>query len=314
MAPTVSVVIPAYNAAEYVAQAVRSVLAQTFTDWELIIVNDGSTDDTAERVVPFLSDPRILLYTQENGGPASARNAGIARSSGPFIALLDADDYWLPTKLEKQLAIMANWPDVGVCGNGRVHVSPLGKPLRTFLGDGYCPRPLPRLLFKPLADMTTALIRRPVFERVGVFDESLRFCEDYEFWLRVGRYYGFYVIREPLSCYRTGQLKNRPRFSQRVTRAQVLNTILPKFLEQHGGRHFVRPWHIWRLKALFDKANGDDEVRKLWRIAWYLRAIAKYPLLGDAYRATGSTLVPKSVRLRLKALLSGKRVLYSEPT
>jgi glycosyltransferase involved in cell wall biosynthesis len=104
--PTVSVLMPAFNAARTIAPAIRSVLAQTRADFELIVVDDGSSDETRRVVEPFLADPRLVLVSQENRGLAGARNAGLAQSRGRFVSPLDADDLWLPRYLETALAVL----------------------------------------------------------------------------------------------------------------------------------------------------------------------------------------------------------------
>ena len=105
MTPTVSVVMAAKNYAKFIAQAIESVIAQTFADWELVIIDDGSTDDTMMKVKPFLSDPRIRYYPSDRLGQSRAKNLGFHFCRGEFVAYLDADDAWLPTKLEKQLGL-----------------------------------------------------------------------------------------------------------------------------------------------------------------------------------------------------------------
>ncbi len=298
--PQISVIIPAYNAGPYIAEAINSVINQTFTDWELIVMDDGSTDDTTEQVGPLLSDRRISFHRKANGGPSSARNLGIDLARANLVALLDADDYWLPTKLEKQVAIMAKYPDIGVCGSGRTHISPNGDVLSHIIAAEFHGMPFPRLLFAPLADMTMGVIRRSVFDKVGLFDESLLFSEDYEFWLRVGRYFSFHIISEPLVCIRRGHTSTSGSWRDR--RAYFHEYILPRFLDEQGGRQFVKPWHLWKLKARRYKYQGDESQVWLSRLGWYLLSIATYPMALDAYSAIGSVVVPKPLWRLAKTL------------
>ena len=203
--PTVSVITPAYNVAPYLGEAVDSVLAQTFGDLELILVDDGSTDTTFQLASEYArTDPRIRLVQQENRGISSARNYALRMATGPFIAILDADDMWLPTYLERQLAILMREPDCDiVTGNA------------WFLGgakDGQPARPSPDRRVEPtlsrmLEDETAVFImtvfRRRVYEVIGGFDESMRTNEDYDFWIRAA-IAGFRFRRndEPLGRYR----------------------------------------------------------------------------------------------------------------
>jgi glycosyltransferase involved in cell wall biosynthesis len=126
MMPVVSVVMAAKNYARFLPQAVESVFAQTFINWELVIIDDGSTDDTMLAVKPFLSDPRVLYHRSDKLGQPRAKNLGMRLSQGEFVAYLDADDAWEPTKLEKQLALLAAKPEVGVCHCDRFLMDEMG--------------------------------------------------------------------------------------------------------------------------------------------------------------------------------------------
>jgi glycosyltransferase involved in cell wall biosynthesis len=128
MPPTVSVVMAAKNYARFLPAAVDSVFAQTMPDWELIVVDDGSTDATPAAVRPYLGDPRVRYVRSDRLGQPRAKNLGARLSRGAFIAYLDADDVWLPTKLEKQLAVLAANPAVGVCFSPRSPAAPTRRP------------------------------------------------------------------------------------------------------------------------------------------------------------------------------------------
>ncbi len=307
MSPAVSVIIPSFNAELYIAEAIDSVIKQTFTDWELIVVDDGSTDRTVDAIQPFLEDPRIRLLRKANGGVASARNLGIFNSNGMFVALLDADDRWLPAKLEKQISVMRHFPEVGVCGTGCLIISADGCILRKGTCEAFHGIALPRLLYASMANMTTAMIRRDVFEEVGLFDETLQFAEDYEFWLRVGVHCTVHMISEPLACYRRGHASRSSR-GQAECRALVWHHILPRFLNEQGGRQFVKPWHLWKLKARGYKSRGDESHNWFASLGWYLRSIATYPFDIEVYCALGSTVVPPMLwRLVRKLKHRGKQ-------
>jgi glycosyltransferase involved in cell wall biosynthesis len=202
---TVSVIMPAYNVAPYIGAAVESVQAQTFGDWELLIVDDGSTDATAETARRYAgADARIRLMQKANGGIATARNAALAVSTGTYIAILESDDVWEPDYLAAQLAVFAAHPDVDVVtANG------------WFLGsrlDGQLARPFPDARPQPtlatiLGDETSIFImsvfRRRVYETIGGFDEAFRTNEDYEYWLRAALAgFRFWRNDRPLCHYR----------------------------------------------------------------------------------------------------------------
>jgi len=183
--PLVSVVIIAHNCAEYVAHAMQSVLEQTWTQLELIVVDDGSTDTTPD-VVRGIPDPRVKYVRQNNKGPNAARNEGIRQARGDFIAFLDCDDWWLPEKLEKQLARAIAHPEIGLVYSLAVRVDASGAPGDRFdsIVEG---RVLDRLLLGNCiaGSASSAMITRRAIDAVGTFDESLHYAEDWEYWIRV---------------------------------------------------------------------------------------------------------------------------------
>ena len=184
--PAVSIIMPAYNVEAYVGDAIRSALAQTFTDFELIVVDDGSTDGTAQVVRALArADSRITLVQQANRGLAGARNSALRASRGEFFALLDSDDLWEPTFLAEQLAILHARPEVDiVTGNGwYLGGAQHGQPARPHPD----PRPTPDLgsiIGDEWSVFIMSVFRRNVYTKIGPFDESMRSNEDYDFWLR----------------------------------------------------------------------------------------------------------------------------------
>lgn len=186
MQPTVSVVIPVYNAASYVGRAVQSVLTQRdFDSVEVILVDDGSTDDSA-KVIDQLAreDSRVVTLHSENRGPSAARNLGIAQATGRYLAFLDADDWFLPHKLALQTSILEARPALGlVTGDHRIVNELSGFTLDVVRGVPHVPYPVAlayRNWFAPMAP----LVRMSVAEEVGGFDESLRASEDWDYWYR----------------------------------------------------------------------------------------------------------------------------------
>ena len=193
----VSVIIPTFNRAKKVARAVASVLYQTYTDYELIVVDDGSSDGTADSLSLF--DPLIIrLAHEENRGVSAARNTGIASSRAPLIAFLDSDDYWLPDKLAAQVAFFKAHPEAVACQTQEiwirkgVRVNPRRKHLKPS-GNLFVPS-LKLCLVSPSAVM----VRRSLFHEVGLFDEALPVCEDYDLWLRVSCRYPIHLVNEDL--------------------------------------------------------------------------------------------------------------------
>ncbi len=194
----VSVIIPTHNRAGRVGEAIGSVLKQTYRDWELIVVDDGSTDGTAE-VVRAFDDARISYVSQDNRGVSAARNRGIAEARGEFIAFLDSDDRWEPCKLEVQMAFFSAHPDAHICQteevwirNG-VRVNPRKKHAKP---SGWIFKEcLPLCVVSPSAVM----IRRAVFDAIGLFDEALVAAEDYDLWLRASLHYEIATLPDALT-------------------------------------------------------------------------------------------------------------------
>ena len=203
--PAVSVIMPAYNVAEYIAEAVESVLAQTFSDFELLIVNDGSTDGTPEIARRYAAlDPRLHLIEQENRGLAAARNAALRQAKGEMIALLDSDDLWAPGFLEAQIAILHARPEIDiVTGNAWTLGShEHGEPARPSPDSRPAPN-LTTILTDELSVFIMSVFRRRVYDTIGGFDEMLRTNEDFDFWFRAALA-GFKFARndQPLGHYR----------------------------------------------------------------------------------------------------------------
>ncbi|HUU43234.1 MAG TPA: glycosyltransferase, partial [Planctomycetota bacterium] len=203
--PLVSVVMPAYNTGRFIAQAIRSVLRQTWTHWELIVIDDGSTDDTAAVVATF-SDPRIRCISRENTGLSAARNEGIRRARGEYIAFLDSDDLWFPEKLAAQAKILEEDPEAGLTYSNYWFVDEdgvrTGAPRFSFarLADGWC---LEKLLVRnAVLGPTTVVLRRSVLDRVGLFHTDLRASEDWDMWRRVAVHCKFRYLPRALGAYR----------------------------------------------------------------------------------------------------------------
>ena len=198
----VSVIIPAYNASAYVGDALESVLVQTSSPAEIIVVDDGSSDDTAA-IVRRRAD-RVRLVSQANRGVAAARNVGVSVSSQPHVAFLDADDRWLPVKLERQLAAMDATPGCGVVYGGVRLVDVAGTELSVRL-DGRSGRIGHEMLLREasvIAASSNALVPRAVFDALGGFDERLSTSADWEFFARLTRHHDAVFVPEILLEYR----------------------------------------------------------------------------------------------------------------
>ena len=192
--PDISVIIPTYNRAHILPRALDSVLAQTQLPIEIIVVNDGSTDGTKSVLSNY---PGLKIIDQQHSGVSAARNIGLEHTNGEWIAFLDSDDEWLPEKLEQQWAAICN-DDKLICHteeiwirNGK-RVNPMKKHQK--YGEYIYEKCLPLCVISP----SSVMIHQSVFNDIGVFDESLEVCEDYDLWLRICSKYSTLFISEPL--------------------------------------------------------------------------------------------------------------------
>ena len=193
----ISIILPTFNRHPFLGLAIQSVLEQTFQDWELIVVDDGSQDESRQ-VIQALPDDRIHYFYQEHSGVSAARNAGIRRARHPWICFLDSDDYWKPAKLQRQLQELERRPQYQVIytdetwiRRGR-RVNPR-KIHRKYSGWIYH-RCLPLCIISP----SSVLLHRSILEREGLFDEDFPVCEDYEMWLRISSRQPIFFLDEPL--------------------------------------------------------------------------------------------------------------------
>ena len=196
---TVSVIIPTHNRSDFLRRAIASVLNQTYQDFELIVVDDASTDNTAEAVAEF-NDERIkLLRHDTNKGGSAARNTGILASECDYIALLDDDDEWLPEKLSRQMEVLlSSPPQVGCVYSGCVDVTTTGKTIGEYIPTKRGDLSKDLVAENCVGGASSALLKRECVKKVGLFDESLPCSQDYDLWIRISNEFHFECIPETL--------------------------------------------------------------------------------------------------------------------
>jgi len=272
--PLVSVIIPTYNRAWILREAVDSVLAQDFGDFELIVVDDGSSDDTREILDTY--QQRVIVLRQPNRGVSAARNRGIAASSGQLVAFLDSDDLWLPTKLSRQVDFFSAHPDAVACQTEEI-----------WIRNGVRVNPKKRhhkfggMIFEPslalcLVSPSAVMIRKTLFDVVGRFDETLPACEDYDLWLRVSCRYPVHLIDTPLIIKRGGhadQLSRAPSLDKFRIRAlaKVLESgVLSESQYRSALLTLNQKCRIYadgcRKRGREDEANDYETLREKYRI------------------------------------------------
>lgn len=253
--PLVSVVIPAYNCATYIALAVQSALDQDYPGKEIIVVNDGSTDNTADVLAAF--GESIVVIQQSNSGVAVARNRGMQAARGALIALLDADDLWLPGKLRKQVDYLNAHPGVGAvyCRWREWRPDALGEFTVPQLGHDALERNgiepddsgwlYNKLFLDSIIHTTTLLMRREIMEQTGKFDPALRRGQDYDYWFRMSRLAPIHKLSAVLSLYRI----HPESITHKPHQANYPCLVIQKALDQWGR---VGPDGTETLQAVID--------------------------------------------------------------
>jgi glycosyltransferase involved in cell wall biosynthesis len=258
----VSIITPVYNGQDFLDRSIKSVLAQTYENWELLLIDDGSSDNSVQIIKYYLEDNRIkLLRNESNSGIPTTRNKGIENSTGEFIALLDQDDEWLPHKLEKQVnrfleiddsfgLIYSNVEvrtDQGILADQKKEIEP----------EVSIQSNLELMLSRNLITSPTAMVKRKALEEVGLFDESIRWGgDDYDLWIRIAHKYKFDYIDEVL-CIRHEHQQNYSADKKRM----MLKTIElgEKYVEQFG----LEPSLSRKLKSNHYYRYGIESIKKL---------------------------------------------------
>ena len=260
--PEISVVIPTYNRQHLVIEAVESVLAQTYSDFEIIVVDDGSTDDTAAKLRPYLD--RLQYVVQQNRGVAAARNTGIRRAQGEFICFLDSDDLWEPGKLEAQLRFAKDHPEYALIST-EIRGFDADK---KFVGQSKASMYEIRnglvsehLLFGNWIQTSTVMVRGTCLDEVGWFDEDVgQFGEDWLLWMRVASKFPIYFLPEPLVLYRfhSGQLtqyQTEEQFRSLMRCLDKLSSVRP--FQQKPHLLLEAEYRICVARAWRDRTSGE---------------------------------------------------------
>lgn len=269
--PTVSVVIPVYNGTDTILRALQSVLSQSYTDFEVLIVDDCSTDDTVAKI-STLNDPRIRIISHDtNRGASAARNTAIQQAKGRLVAFLDADDRWLDEKLDKQVSYMNGAsPHMGACFCD----------FDMYRNEIDFRKPRPRIQWVdsfldscPVSPGSTMMVRREVYDTVGLYDEAYERLEDWDWLLRLLDHYEVRAIPEKLAATYIG---SRPS-------AESVNRSTERMLEKHKDRVFKRrgKWGLKRFIASLLLENVVAEVNSgnyLRGAAYFVKALASSPV------------------------------------
>lgn len=306
--PLVSIIVPAYNCAPFVGEAIQSVLEQEYPHKEIIAVNDGSSDSTLSALKAF--GDRIIVVDQPHGGAGAARNTGLRHAKGDYIAFLDGDDVWFPGKLSLQVRYLEEHAHVGlvftgwtVCaepgdGSSALLARPTGSVQDTVIEPSRSGWVYHRLLLDCILNTSTVVIRRWVVQQTGEFDETLRSGQDYEYWLRISRMTEIHKLAAPLAVYRHhgGNLSQRPKD------ANYPYLIVTRALARWGARgpdgQAPAPAALRRRLATLSFEFAYDHC---WRgdpsraRPWLLRCLGHRPLWLRAWVYLAVSLVPRGL-------------------
>jgi glycosyltransferase involved in cell wall biosynthesis len=279
--PLISIVIPSYNQAKYIAYNLDSILAQTYSNFEVIFIDDGSKDNTAEILKSYSEkDSRIKYFYQNNSERAVARSHGISKANGKYICLVDSDDTWLPHKLETQLAVMENDPEIILCYAPVNRIDPENKPLKNAPRQqkGYSGLIYKHLLMRNFIPSVTPMIRASVLKNIGEQVTDFIPYEDWDFWLRLSRCGKFHHIKEALGNYRL-----HPQQSVQNVKASRIEEVTIKVLDANTQEFLLEHAECLNFLDLDDK-NFKALAQEAYSLA-YLRIAYWYLVAGDSKTA-----------------------------
>jgi glycosyltransferase involved in cell wall biosynthesis len=292
---TVDVIIPVFNAARYLPIALESVYGQTFSDWHIVLVDDGSTDNTTEVIAPYLArfGSRITYIRRTNQGPSAARNAAIRASTSEFIALLDADDAWLPCRLLESMTIMSKHPQAGLAYGLVTYMDSEGNLGSTWEGNrNYAEGSIAPQIYMRKVELPcpTITFRRRCIEEAGLFDEAMRATEDRDLWLRIAFRSEVAFIPKVIAYYRVSPTSASANM-QKMFEGQL------QFLRKHYGAKGcgLRARQIARATVYKQRAEALKRHDKSGAaLLTALRAAAIYPFDLDNIRSAASILLHSS--------------------
>jgi glycosyltransferase, group 2 family len=286
-----SVIIPLYNKAPYVAKAIESVLGQTYRDFEVIVIDDGSTDQSLE-VAKTFENKSITIVSQPNSGVSTARNNGVKIAKYPYICFLDADDWWHPTFLEEMKRLITDFPDAGIYGsgyyivkNGQERIAPIGVPQGFEQGIiDYC-EVYAKTLCMPLTSISV-VIPKHIFDEEKGFKSQLKFGEDFDLWIRIALKHKVILVNKPLAYYNQDVDVNNRAIGSRFYKPEehMLFSNYGDFMHNEGFRFLFERLALYGLLSYYlNDINKLEVYQILSEINWnkhehkYLLYYKKFP-------------------------------------
>jgi glycosyltransferase involved in cell wall biosynthesis len=269
--PLVSIIMPAYNAEKTIVESIESVLKQTYINWELIVVNDGSNDRTSALVLAF-NDERVVLVKQDNGGVANARNNGINNSKGEYIAFLDSDDLWVEDKLERQIGVLVGGKHKMCFAKTWCFRENSNQTSDCFVNISLDFDDKDKILVYDFIPVLTVLLAKDVLAEVGHFDETLRGVEDWDMWIRVLQKYEAIYLDEFLAKYRISSTGLSGNFEKHFIEEEK---VWLKHIDLYSIEiSSYRQWFADKKRTIIAKQNKD-----IFNFLKYLSKLLRRPNL-----------------------------------
>lgn len=286
--PLVSVVIATYNYGSFLAAAIDSVLRQTYPHFEIIVVNDGSTDNTDEVIKVYLNHPQLRYYKKKNEGQTKTKNFGIREAKGEYVAFLDADDFWEADKLTKQVELFNQNPLVGVVFSHIRLVGSNGEEIPSEKPKRYRGKVTPYLYGYNFICFSSSMVRKELFDKHGMFDESIKMGIDYDLWLRLSLVTEFDYVPEVLMASRIGHGQMSDNFEGRQYWARLIEEKFQKKFPGAVTEQMIKDCEFATVYTHFKRFEKTNRIRALGAVfhLFLLRPWSKTP-----YRSLGRLIL-----------------------
>ena len=287
MIPTVSVILPCYNGVQWINKAIESVLTQTYTDFELLIIDDGSTDNSKEVVTSYLCDERVSYFYQENRGFSAAINRGLSESNGCLISFIGQDDMWLPNKLETQKKYLNKHKNVGFVYSNYYSIDLNGMITGLMKGKNFNSSTreqlIEQLFLSNFIGFETVLVKQKCFDELGFLDERLVGCSDHDMWLRVAGKFQLGYLDVPLVKKRSHKFQLTQSSFESFVKDEflIVKDAISRypFLKTTERKKLAIIYHDWGIHLL-QKGNAKDAKKKFYEAIrnqpWKLKTVIAY--------------------------------------
>ena len=287
--PLVSIITPTYNRADFIEQAVNSVLAQTYTCFELLIVDDGSTDNSRDLIEPALADARVRYFHQENQGQSVARNLALSEAKGSFICFLDSDNYWPEDKLAHQVELFRQYPDYDVIYGDVVVIDENDREVSRKNMKRYSGHIAKYMIRDNCVSMNTAMARRRCFDELGGMSGTRRVADDYELWLRFSARFRFLYVPEFFAYYRVMDDQISSDKTRRFdSNWQIISDFRRKFPDAMSEKEFDSGFAAFHSRKARYLASQGSRAKALAEMA---KALRLQPLRRASWRSVAAVLL-----------------------